>query len=865
MSSQTSTPNTNTNSPSPTGTGIPLSINSSYRQYKADTNTVARWLTATAERCGFPIDNVIRPKEVQKEAAPASGKGKGKQKAKAKVILAVRDFVQLANYIAAATPAVPVAVPEGFTKILNRVIAVRRAHGEKVVETLALNEETEESTQRHDFFIGILEQVRDILQPLVVPGASRVQAQVQMKSGGRRGSAAVPGSRRGSTISMLGGRDSRRSSTVDSLANRFDGLDVQEPSKEFLEAPDVILPPTYREVEVDEADPDLQSVSDAVVKLNMLLKDFNKIRATVQSTWAGYRDGRFDLIAASLMTSTAMEMVRYLAEDVKPRFRVFSDQLQGILIDGGITLLGGRYRDECKKKKVDPLYRERPDDALNFQAWELCEDSHISIVTLLLAVLPDVIDMGTAAYAAGDYGTYDPSSDRSSKDGRDQFREDLMVLHESLTNIGILKATGTILGLVDEYTRGVILAIKTKYVPLWLVFGTRIFLDIHHILREEVDRPFTELTTFARREVASIAELQAFHKSFMPEDIQEVDQKLYNHLRKTLDQWVFSDMTESPKKSANVWKPEQRFMILKWNPLLSGMLLYDTKVCYEQAGIHMQTAWHSILSTAHLYNMLASENLLAGRWEAMEDVMDWHDELFVGDRPTKGEDYWKRWLLTMGSSATNFARDARSSRVRLAPGRGKEMKPVTNSLRPFVSRSSKGQELWWFSEEEIDRFVIRGMPEILPPETTTSSSSSSNNSQTTKAAMRKRWAKIGQLENVLLLEAIRNAVDADCEQLDFDYLTFHRKCSVMLMKIRRDCDDTLQQVLGYSNGGEFVPPIGVVADLFAAVSEIRSPKGKRELLEQAAGPVNVVIAAEKEAFERAEREFDRLYPRQAAQ
>ena len=103
---------------------LPSSLKSIYRQYKADTDSVATWLATTAKANGYVDDtgNAL-------VAAGSEGKKKKKKKKKKKAnansvpkpryVLRVRDFEPMARFIAKLES---ISIPEDFAIALERVI-----------------------------------------------------------------------------------------------------------------------------------------------------------------------------------------------------------------------------------------------------------------------------------------------------------------------------------------------------------------------------------------------------------------------------------------------------------------------------------------------------------------------------------------------------------------------------------------------------------------------------------------------------------------------------------------------------------------------------------------------------------------------
>lgn len=165
---------------------LPGGLVSIYQQYKQDTNAVASWLASTARACGFPADR-LSAGSWDAAAAPRPGSGSKRRKGKArkearanptktsaatpgpKYIVAVADFIPLARFIA-ASPKPVVSVPDTFVTTLDRVIAVRAGFGTNMSEHGA--EPDIKADRKHNYFVGILEELRDVLRPKLLANAS---------------------------------------------------------------------------------------------------------------------------------------------------------------------------------------------------------------------------------------------------------------------------------------------------------------------------------------------------------------------------------------------------------------------------------------------------------------------------------------------------------------------------------------------------------------------------------------------------------------------------------------------------------------------------------------------------------------------
>ncbi|KAJ9488268.1 hypothetical protein VN97_g5012 [Penicillium thymicola] len=598
------------------------SLTSQYLQYKTDTDIVATWLATTAKRCGLDVDHDNQG-PVKKAPKPTGGrlKGKARKAAKAapkltppnenskipkkpKYTITVKQFTSFAEHIARydKPPVGPVKVSRGFCLALDRAISARREfgkHGE------GLDEAAEES---HGFFVDVLERVRETLRPLM-PKRQEDTRGIE--------------------------KDEKL------LANRFEHLELEEQSEAFLNAPDAPKPeapekPTGPSAPDVKAEPDLEAEVDLdrheiIFMFHLLVQDANSFMDVIKKTWRGYKIGLVDLVPGSLTTNTAIDLLRRMEEEMKP------------------TL----------DKVGDPDYKERPGDGLNFKVYGQTQDIFVTAWQLLRSFTAICDPPNAPVYKPGCCGTYDPESDRESKPAREKFAEDTQILMEAFPEFYLLRFLARENFAEDELSRGLKVAFTTKEHPFWLVFAVQVFLNIHHILRDEVSRPFSELQRSALTMRDSIGSTLKMHDKLRVENWPQKNDKILREIQADMAYWCATDPLKVEK--ARLGMPTGKmFRLFRWHPLFCGLLLYRFKMSYQEAGILFVGAWGSVLYSLHLYNALQQEKLLTARWADLDVLQAIHPESWIGGPPRTPDEYMKRFYLSMGYSATTFAKNRRN-------------------------------------------------------------------------------------------------------------------------------------------------------------------------------------------------------------
>lgn len=373
----------------------------------------------------------------------------------------------LSEYIAGKK----VSVPSSFISTLSRLIAGRAGFGDKLADHGKARDEA--SDEKHSFFVGILEKVREILKPHIKGPLKSVESDI----------------------------------SVEEASNRFAGLSVYEVSDEFLNTPDVERPkPAAGDSTEYEAEP-MTSYEDVMYAVGVLINDLNKIRARIDWIWSNYKTGLFDLAASAIATDTAIDLARNMMADVMPLTEAH----------GGAWKILNRYfqvQVMIQGHDLEDAFDDNgPTDNFNYDMYDL------GVGTFLLAyrhvdAFARVLQPGNIPiFKDGHFGWYDASSDRQSKTGRQKFQEDVALLMPFFAELMAVARSVGDYPVQDEFPRGMEELNKTNKIPFYLVFAAQVFLDIHHVLREQAIDAFQTFETQTKFFRSEIKDHLAFHKN----------------------------------------------------------------------------------------------------------------------------------------------------------------------------------------------------------------------------------------------------------------------------------------------------------------------------------------------------------------
>uniref|UniRef100_L7J6R4 glucan endo-1,6-beta-glucosidase n=1 Tax=Pyricularia oryzae (strain P131) TaxID=1143193 RepID=L7J6R4_PYRO1 len=314
-------------------------------------NVVATWLATTAKHLG-------------------------------RFVLAIRDFVPLARYIASQPRRV--RITSSFSTAIDRAVHARADFHVLLSKYGNITDDTADS--RHSHFAGILGAVRDLLRPLTLPS-------VPVMTG---------------TCRTLGDKKLY-------YFNSFTPLTVYDtPDMDETVGGNMIAQPVY---EAERED----TFEDACWAFSILLHDFTALRMQVKNLWERYARRELHLGSVAIATNAAIQIARSLEEDVEHLFaahggaHVIQKQWYGILCDDA----GHDSRPE-------------PGELLNWEAYRLADDCFLP-ANLMIAMFFE-------AYALGKMHHYNGNFDCSffvggpPRDVEAHFRNHALMMGCSLTN-----------------------------------------------------------------------------------------------------------------------------------------------------------------------------------------------------------------------------------------------------------------------------------------------------------------------------------------------------------------------------------------------------------------------------------------------
>ncbi|MCJ1231126.1 hypothetical protein MMC12_007802 [Toensbergia leucococca] len=638
---------------------LPDGLFDRYKRYKRETADLVQWLVETAKA----YENVAklptatkRQKKNAKKKAKAAARADGvtelpvavearanlsseQQPATdppSKHTIPLRDFVPLAQRIAKFTTS-PAKAPAVISKTLRSIIASRKRCAKWYENQVANEPLFKGNNHTHMHFIRVLEQVFEILYP---SGYSEAEKQSGNDNRTPLGGGIGDGKDNKKNISRKPG-------------NIFETLDIEEPG---ASGPDVDVgsedagvdntamptPIKHQTTDVYEVEP---SEEDTVFAIYCLLDELDSIRKFLREVWSQYRSHDISLMNASVTTNTAIELVRRTGEEFVIAFPKCStvEELLAVFFPIVSRKHGlGLDTNDVTHSDVYDYFFYQPSVALSW----FCS----------------FIKEGETHFLDVEYD-YDLQADHSKFSNKEKARVDRSIVTDMLQEFLLLSLTDGF-PMDDQLTDGLHEAFKTSKIEIWVVFGLQIFLDIHHILREDLYRGFQELRVTASR----IKHIVHGYFHFLPElpSIKwpfEKDRLLY--FVELIDLWISRDVLLLKRKAGYMARPGKPYHLLSQHPMMCGIMMFSLELKMQQAGMEYANNSFFIMTTVHLYNTLWQNGFLSIRWDDMDELIATIgiDHLFQGEVPATPEACIARYLLANGVAAHSFAANRRSTRM----------------------------------------------------------------------------------------------------------------------------------------------------------------------------------------------------------
>ncbi|EXA28826.1 hypothetical protein FOVG_19591 [Fusarium oxysporum f. sp. pisi HDV247] len=753
-----------------------------YQQYKRDTDIVASWLATTAKKHGYTISLAAPPTAgaaANKSAAPSSGRLKGKARKEAKqqqkqhvapsgidekdapdpppkpkYVLAIRDFVPLAEFIArelTTTTAIEAnngaGIPLFFRTALERAIRVRKMFSMHLSETnkhISVRANT-----AHAYFVSVLEKVRYVL--FKVEGGSGV------------------------AFNMASEKDATNAIHDNSVVEAkirdfslFQVLQVYEPSENFSGSPDVVLPAPSSPIDLEYTVENDESETECIFAFITLLKDFIKLRQEVSNLWNEYRSGTIDLPAAAVGANLAIELARSMEEEMAP-----------LLKNHGATFLYNAA------SLLEAIRTAAPHSARYMPCY------------------------------TGKFGWYDAQrAHLETMDNRQRWAQDKAALLEVVPDITLLFELEGI-PVLDELARGVKYMFETQEIPVWLCFAVQNYLDTLRFFGPNITKVLAEFHRFNEitADLLDRANLADYHQNDAKKDLEDLRKMVTVNLN-GVD--IFTASRMALNRSSRNDSASRSSSFLLHNPLFCGLWIHYARVLLHQTGVRYAAKPGALLHAVQLYTAVRQqqqqqEHLVpVPEWPDLDHLvaMQGLQAFFVGTEPPASlQAHFKNYCMSRGVSPANWLaaanrRKGKQGKVLLQRSRAgiRELKfgaPVSLCCAARMEKRAIAEPTRraWNAEVMQQILETSGWFKIQQEEQAKKDGVAENESQAGAAADRKIKAKAKgapahpTLTAPQLVHYVAHAIQTEMPDLVFDYFAMHKMARGLLEKVRAQADD----------------------------------------------------------------------------
>ncbi|KAF5975940.1 diaminopropionate ammonia-lyase [Fusarium coicis] len=578
-------------------------------RYKEDTNSVAGWLASTAKAHGYkPQSNETQTSSSGRLKGNARKQAKHKaaesnQETGQKYTVAIKDFVPMAEHIAAQTKP-RIQVPGSFATTIDRVIYERSSFRRLLAERGVDVDET--ADQNHAYFVRVLQAVREALRPNMPKSAKDK----------------VP-----------------HPNTPRSLAQNFGQLTVEEPSREFLNAPEVERPKQMAQdnttYELEEQD----TLDDALTVWHLLMVDAGKIRDRIAWVWKAYRDRKLDITVAGVATDTGIHMLAILEEQSRlvlhqhgGCLEVSKAYFSSVASQKGYSM---QYINDCWNGNCDHVQLSELFNATFSQA--------LTIVERLVKVFssPDDIALNHTEMINKLKACWSVpgSNDTTLKLSVDQLMA-TQFWNASLVHI----AKREVCGPLDKFSGYVLEACHSRKIHFVMAFATQMQLDIFYLLQGDLFRSSLQVQTHLKDMRDQLrAVITNLSRSGSPRSSRGSISWLEPTFKR-LDSIAGYYESENEQKKQS----EGPFAIFEIMPAFSGLYLFQGRELIAMKAMSFAKDVMTIM--AHAYNAMMQVRILKVRWpdmEALEKCFEERDLFFAG-KPVNLENFTRHLLLTLG-------------------------------------------------------------------------------------------------------------------------------------------------------------------------------------------------------------------------
>ncbi|CAJ2513731.1 Uu.00g018500.m01.CDS01 [Anthostomella pinea] len=366
--------------------------------------------------------------------------------------------------------------------------------------------------------------------------------------------------------------------------------------------------------------------------------DIYSVRHSISCIWSQYKNQKTSLINASLVTNTAIQIVKGMCqvhlEDTKDLPGAPDTKYHGTWVFDIVNIRSGKLplivsEEECTTAEwcCHEAYFHLRGASEGYASNDLWHASHSLPKTSSTSVKTDLKKPGPerlkndgvwAACMLGHLHNFTSVSSRGSEDILGPYLDDITfgwrdwVLVDSKKSKSRKRQKRTADETFPELEDDI------PNIPLWLIISFQILLDIRHELQEDLQKGFNQLKEFSKIMIRDIRKRPLNDDSF----------DIIRFVGKCVDKDAFSKLLrETSNQGVAGGNREPEHYLLKNHPLLCGMQAFWMQQKWRSAVAQIiDRSW--LIPAMYLYMGLRLEGLV-DVWDDMEHVINVQGAMFI--------------------------------------------------------------------------------------------------------------------------------------------------------------------------------------------------------------------------------------------
>ncbi|KAL9049661.1 MAG: hypothetical protein Q9162_007103 [Coniocarpon cinnabarinum] len=720
-------------------------------------------LNISAEMCGYEF---------------GSSKNSGKNRCSRKQrdgdkIITIPQFIELATFLAShSIVKLTQQSCEDFLSTLNSVIDARSLHNAWYRGHVCCDEDAQKS---HVFFVDVLKQARDLMGPDFARRASNC-----LETAGKSTPLSDSTSANGNQLFMprhdkrpIAGRERPKNHAAQltfmntalnpsslETGNPFNHLHLQQPSEQYASvkpsngsstaASGRSGSPQYRAEPINDDE-------EMWLAIRCFFEDLDDVRE--------FFFAAFQAVASQEVSVSLCGMVTHVGLDLVHRAEIeFENQFPGHSLSQGAKLL---YESRCRTQQGQSLMNlivTSLSEPFRFEDWDFVVSKMIPALTILES-LQSIRRPWASNYEAFTNSPPGVPYLKDCKSAKDIFENQSHFVASLWADLTLVARFMPKLVGLDHLITFAGKCVEGERVSISAAFALQTLLDVRQVSGECEAEGFAEFSSCVLEASNMVEDTVAFAGMVRPKECPDVRAKSFQRTLQ-LTQYATSNPIEARRTELGLSWPEGiegSSYLLEIHPALSGTMQAELAYVVATEAIEWCENTASIMKAMHLYNACRAEGLLQQDWASMEELINIFSakHLFVGNRPSKDDDYYKRFCLASGMSPRVLARDSCGCT-------SKKRHVLSNKRKARGFKLREAAPLWSRLHDKFEgdeRAVTEAMYQVV------------QNTPVSRESC--EWESV----QGWMLSCVCETLGQERRAVDFDYLKLDRECWSLLAAV----------------------------------------------------------------------------------